>query len=135
MPQYGPAAVEGTARSAWDGPCWLRLFGGGLTHYRMKAALLPDRGVVKLAGDGARNFLHGLVTADILKLAPGAARFCALLTPQGKIIADFIVVERARRKAAAKRANFTAASFSIFRARSARRWSRISTSTNCAPRF
>ena len=59
----------------------------------MKAALLPDRGVVKVAGDGARNFLHGLVTADILKLAPGAARFCALLMPQGKIIADFIVVE------------------------------------------
>jgi tRNA-modifying protein YgfZ len=59
----------------------------------MKAALLPDRGVVKVAGDGARNFLHGLVTADMLKLAPGAARFCALLTPQGKIIADFIVAE------------------------------------------
>ena len=36
----------------------------------MKAALLPDRGVVKVAGDGARNFLHGLVTADILKLTP-----------------------------------------------------------------
>jgi folate-binding protein YgfZ len=60
---------------------------------RMKAALLPDRGVVKITGDGARNFLQGLVTADIVKLAPGAARFTALLTPQGKIIADFIVVE------------------------------------------
>jgi len=59
----------------------------------MKAALLPDRGVVKVAGDGARSFLHGLVTADILELAPGTARFCALLTPQGKIIADFIVTE------------------------------------------
>jgi folate-binding protein YgfZ len=33
------------------------------------------------------------VTADILDLKPGAARFCALLTPQGKIIADFIVTE------------------------------------------
>jgi tRNA-modifying protein YgfZ len=59
----------------------------------MKAALLPDRGVVKVAGDGARNFLHGLVTADILKLMPGTAVFAALLTPQGKIIADFIVVQ------------------------------------------
>jgi len=59
----------------------------------MKAALLPDRGVVKVAGDGARQFLHGLVTADILNLTPGAARFCALLTPQGKIIADFLVAE------------------------------------------
>lgn len=59
----------------------------------MKAALLPDRGVIKVAGDGARNFLHGLVSADMLTLAPGDARFCALLTPQGKIIADFIVAE------------------------------------------
>jgi folate-binding protein YgfZ len=57
----------------------------------MKAAFLPHRGVVKVAGDGARNFLHGLVTADILDLKAGEARFCALLTPQGKIIADFIV--------------------------------------------
>jgi tRNA-modifying protein YgfZ len=59
----------------------------------MKAALLPDRGVVKVAGDGARSFLHGLVTADIQNLKAGEARFCALLTPQGKIIADFIVAE------------------------------------------
>jgi len=59
----------------------------------MKAALLPDRGVVKVAGDGARNFIHGLVTADMLELRAGDARFCALLTPQGKIIADFIVAE------------------------------------------
>ena len=31
----------------------------------MKAALLPDRGVVKIAGEDARHFLNGLVTADI----------------------------------------------------------------------
>jgi folate-binding protein YgfZ len=59
----------------------------------MKAALLPDRGVVKVAGEDARDFLHGLVSADVLKLAPGAARFSALLSPQGKIIADFFVAE------------------------------------------
>ena len=59
----------------------------------MKAALLPDRGVVKVIGDGARAFLHGLVTADLLKLKTGEARYCALLTPQGKIIADFFVAE------------------------------------------
>src|ERR1700733_14458494 len=59
----------------------------------MKAALLSDRGVVKVAGEEARSFLHGLVSSDILELGPGAARFCALLTPQGKIIADFIATE------------------------------------------
>jgi folate-binding protein YgfZ len=59
----------------------------------MKAALLPDRGVIKVIGDDARKFLHGLVTADMMNLTPGEARFCALLTPQGKIIADFFVAE------------------------------------------
>jgi len=59
----------------------------------MKAALLPDRGVVKVAGEDARTFLHGLLSADILTLEPGGARFAALLSPQGKIIADFMVAE------------------------------------------
>jgi folate-binding protein YgfZ len=57
----------------------------------MKAALLPDRGVVKVAGEDAGKFLNGLVTVDIATVAPGHARFAALLTPQGKIIADFFV--------------------------------------------
>ena len=59
----------------------------------MKAALLPDRGVVKVAGDDARKFLNGLITSDISKVDPAHAVFAALLTPQGKIIADFIAVE------------------------------------------
>jgi len=59
----------------------------------MKAAFLPDRGVVKVSGEDARNFLNGLVTTDVTKLAPGEARFGALLTPQGKIIFDFLITE------------------------------------------
>jgi tRNA-modifying protein YgfZ len=59
----------------------------------MRAALLPDRGVVKVAGDEARKFLNGLVTADIGEVTPRAARYAALLTPQGKIIVDCIVAE------------------------------------------
>jgi tRNA-modifying protein YgfZ len=59
----------------------------------MKAAVLPDRGVVKVVGDSARTFLHGLVTADLLNLKDGEARYCALLTPQGKIVADFLAAE------------------------------------------
>jgi tRNA-modifying protein YgfZ len=59
----------------------------------MKAALLPDRGVVKVAGDDARGFLNGLLTADIGRVTPHNAHFAALLTPQGKIIVDMIVAE------------------------------------------
>lgn len=59
----------------------------------MKAAFLPDRGVVKVSGEDARKFLDGLVTTNIELLKPGLGRFGALLTPQGKIIADFLVTE------------------------------------------
>ena len=59
----------------------------------MKAAFLPDRGVVKVSGEGARDFLNGLVTTDIDLVRPGLGRFGALLTPQGKIVADFLITE------------------------------------------
>src|SRR5882724_5603814 len=59
----------------------------------MKAALLPDRGVVKVAGDDAGKFLNGLITSDIGRVTPERSAFAALLTPQGKIIADFILAE------------------------------------------
>ena len=59
----------------------------------MKSAFLPDRSVVKVAGEDARNFLNGLITTDVDKLKPGLGRFGALLTPQGKIIVDFLITE------------------------------------------
>jgi tRNA-modifying protein YgfZ len=59
----------------------------------MKAALLPDRGVVKVSGNDARDFLNGLVTTDLTLLRPGSGRFGALLTPQGKITTDFLITE------------------------------------------
>ena len=59
----------------------------------MKAALLPERGVVKVAGEDARKFLNGLLTADIDKVTPERAAFAALLTPQGKIMVDMIIAE------------------------------------------
>src|SRR4051812_28755026 len=59
----------------------------------MKAAFLPDRGVVKIAGADARGFLNNLITSDIEALVPGQARFGALLTPQGKIVVDFLITD------------------------------------------
>ena len=59
----------------------------------MKAAFLPDRGVVKVSGDSPHDFLNGLITTDVKLLRPGHGRFGALLTPQGKIIADFLITE------------------------------------------
>jgi folate-binding protein YgfZ len=59
----------------------------------MKAAFLPDRGVVKVSGEAARDFLNSLVTTDIGLIQPGLGRFGALLTPQGKIVVDFLITE------------------------------------------
>ncbi|MBN9604269.1 MAG: folate-binding protein YgfZ [Afipia felis] len=59
----------------------------------MKSAFLTDRGVVKVSGEDARHFLNGLVTTNVDLIQPGLGRFGALLTPQGKIIADFLVTE------------------------------------------
>ena len=57
-----------------------------------KAAHLDDRGVVSVSGADAAGFLQGLLTNDVERLDPGEARYAALLTPQGKILFDMIVV-------------------------------------------
>ena len=58
----------------------------------MRAALLPERAVIRISGEDATHFLQGLVTSDVGALTAGEARFAALLTPQGKILFDFLVI-------------------------------------------
>ena len=58
----------------------------------MSIAHLPERSVLKIAGPDARTFLDGLVTNDMALVTPDNAGYGALLTPQGKIIVDFIIV-------------------------------------------
>ena len=59
----------------------------------MPSTFLEDRGVVRVAGVEARSFLQGLVTCDMTPVTPERAAYGALLTPQGKIIVDFIITE------------------------------------------
>jgi len=59
----------------------------------MPSAHLTDRGVVKVSGEDAKTFLDGLVTCDMDKVTSQRARLGALLTPQGKILFDFMVFE------------------------------------------
>ncbi|HEY3637923.1 MAG TPA: hypothetical protein VGK90_07190 [Rhizomicrobium sp.] len=56
-------------------------------------ALLSDRAVLKIQGSDARDFLQGLITNDIRKLTADAPLYTALLTPQGKILCDFLLYE------------------------------------------
>jgi tRNA-modifying protein YgfZ len=57
-----------------------------------KAAMLEDRAVIRVSGEDATSFLQGLLTNDVERLHPSEARYAALLTPQGKILFDMIVV-------------------------------------------
>lgn len=60
---------------------------------QLRIALLPDRGVVSVTGEGARAFLDNLITNDMgLIAAPSPAIHAGLLTPQGKILFEFFVV-------------------------------------------
>ena len=59
----------------------------------MPIALLPDRGVVEVAGEDRVAFLQGLVSNDVTLAAPGRAVWAALLTPQGKWLADFFILD------------------------------------------
>ena len=54
----------------------------------MPATTLTDRAVVRLSGEGVRDFLQGLVTNDVSGALP---LWSGLLSPQGKCLADFLI--------------------------------------------
>lgn len=87
-----------------------------------KTALLPARSVVSVTGADRVAFLQGLVSNDVA-LADGARSvWAALLTPQGKYLADFFVVadgERLLLDLEASVAADTVARLSRFRLRAA----------------
>lgn len=57
----------------------------------MPSAFLADRRLIRVSGTGAEEFLNNLITTDVENLAEGEARASALLTPQGKILFDFLI--------------------------------------------
>ncbi|MGC4391653.1 YgfZ/GcvT domain-containing protein [Agrobacterium sp. M50-1] len=57
----------------------------------MPSAFLADRRLIRVSGTGAEEFLNNLITADVENLPAGEARAAALLTPQGKILFDFLI--------------------------------------------
>lgn len=58
----------------------------------MPVEAMTDRTVLRIAGSEREKFLHGLVTRDI---GPqGSLVYSALLTPQGKYLSDFFLLNR-----------------------------------------
>ncbi|WP_428483688.1 YgfZ/GcvT domain-containing protein [Rhodopila sp.] len=56
-----------------------------------RLAHLSERGVITVEGDDRVAFLQGLVSNDVAAAKPGQAVWAALLSPQGKWLADFFV--------------------------------------------
>ncbi|WP_342658149.1 folate-binding protein [Sphingomonas sp. NY01] len=52
---------------------------------------LETRAVLRLSGDDVRGFLQGLVTQDVALLTPQTPQWTALLSPQGKVLFDFLL--------------------------------------------
>ncbi|TJW06842.1 MAG: folate-binding protein YgfZ [Mesorhizobium sp.] len=57
----------------------------------MPHALLEDRTLVSVSGPDAEHFLQNILTTDLDALAAGEAKPGALLTPQGKVLFDFLI--------------------------------------------
>jgi folate-binding protein YgfZ len=57
----------------------------------MPAVFLENRSLISVAGAEAEPFLQNLITTDLAALTVDEARPGALLTPQGKILFDFMV--------------------------------------------
>ncbi len=57
----------------------------------MSALVRLPRGVIEVAGDDRVGFLQGLVSNDVEQAGPGRCVWAALLTPQGKWLADFFI--------------------------------------------
>lgn len=57
----------------------------------MPFALLRDRALISVSGPDAEHFLQNILTTDLDVLRGGEAKPGALLTPQGKILFDFLI--------------------------------------------
>lgn len=58
----------------------------------MPTARLSDRGVIEVAGPDAADFLNRLLTNKVPEQPAPQAGYAALLTPQGKVLADMLIV-------------------------------------------
>lgn len=61
----------------------------------MSSAFLPQQRQIEITGKDAQEFLNNLITTDVENLPENEVRAGALLTPQGKILFDFLVSREA----------------------------------------
>ncbi|MEO3430965.1 folate-binding protein [Pelagibius sp. CAU 1746] len=59
-----------------------------------KAVVLEHRGVLRIGGAERRDFLQGIVSNDVTRVTSESAVWTAFLTPQGKFLHEFFLIER-----------------------------------------
>src|ERR1700722_15881398 len=55
---------------------------------------LPHRGVLEIQGEDKASFLQGVISNDITQVTSEKAIYSALLTPQGRFLYDFFIMEK-----------------------------------------
>ena len=55
--------------------------------------ILEDRGILFINGSDTKEFLQNLITNDINKVNTTNSCFASLLTPQGKFLFDFLIIQ------------------------------------------
>lgn len=73
---------------------WIGNEATAMRELDFQAGRLSGRAVISVGGPEAGPFLNNLLTADVTHLAAGAATYAALLTPQGKILSDMLVLRQ-----------------------------------------
>jgi folate-binding protein YgfZ len=64
----------------------------------MPTVHLDDRALIAVEGDDAESFLQNILTVDLSSLGEGEAKPGALLSPQGKILFDFLISRAGERR-------------------------------------
>ena len=69
--------------------------GAGYLAARERAAVFDrsSRGKIAVAGGDRRAYLHAMLTSDVSSLQAGGGCYAAYLTPQGRLIADMVVLD------------------------------------------
>ena len=58
-----------------------------------QVVILEKRGVILVSGEDAKDFLQNIITNDVNKVSNINSVFAALLTPQGKYLNEFFIIQ------------------------------------------
>lgn len=82
LPATGPDDLSSALRAARDGAI---------------ASLLSDHAMLRVEGDDAQAFLQAQLTCNVLEVTPAMARLGGYCTPQGRLLATFLLVQTGKR--------------------------------------